>query len=90
MHVRREVRLLLTCYVALLALLVATVAASFADLGHLSALVSVAISVAKAMLIALVFMDLRKEKPLLRVFATVGVLMVVVGLTLSLSDYLTR
>jgi len=75
---------------ALLALLVLTVGAAFLPLGPWQTAAAMLISSAKAFLIVVFFMHLRKANPLLRIFAAAGVFWLGFLFALTLSDYLTR
>jgi cytochrome c oxidase subunit 4 len=61
-----------------------------ADFGALSIVVALAIAVAKALLVALIFMHVRHSKALTQVVVAGGLLWLVILLALTLSDYLTR
>lgn len=90
-HVHHShVKSYLTVYVVLLVLVIATVAAAFTPLGPLAFPVCMAIAVAKAFLIIWIFMHVKDETPLIRVFAFVGFTWFGILLTFLLSDYLTR
>ena len=75
---------------ALLGLLVVTIAASYLNLGPLNTVAAILIAIMKALLIALFFMHLRYSKPLMWIFAGAGVFWLGIMLVLALSDYLTR
>lgn len=76
--------------VALFVLLAATIALAYVDLGHLHTPVAMVISVAKAVLIYLVFMNLRHEKGLVLLAAGAGFFWLLIMVSLTLGDYLTR
>lgn len=76
--------------IALMALLVLTVSASFVELGPFNTVVAMLISVAKAALILLFFMHLRWAQPLLWVFAGAGFFWLGILILLAMSDYSTR
>lgn len=71
-------------------LLLATVGAAFVDLGPMNTALAMLISAAKAGLILLFFMQLKRETPLIRIFACVGFFWLAIMLALTLSDYSTR
>jgi cytochrome c oxidase subunit 4 len=75
---------------ALLAFLALTIAAAYINLGPFNTVVAMSISVAKATLIILFFMQLRYSKPLVWIFAGAGFFWLGIMITLALSDYLTR
>jgi cytochrome c oxidase subunit 4 len=83
-------RVYFAVFAALMALTAVTVWASMADFGALSVVVALAIAVAKALLVALIFMHVRHSRPLTRVVVVGGLLWLVILLALTLSDYLTR
>ena len=77
-------------FLSLMGLLVVTVGANFLPLGPFSVVVAVGIAVLKAALILLFFMEVRYSHPLTWLFATAGLIWVMILLLLSMSDYLTR
>ena len=85
-----RVGMLLMVWVALLALLALTVAATFLPIGGLKPVVNIAIAFAKALLIFWFFMHLREFPGLVRLAAGAAVLTLVIQLLLLSSDYLTR
>jgi cytochrome c oxidase subunit 4 len=56
----------------------------------LNLIVALAISVTKALLVALFFMHIKGSSRLLHLAATVGVIWLLIMLALTLGDYLTR
>ena len=84
-------RTYLIIYVALMVLLMLTVAFSFVDLGrHWNNLIALLIATAKAVLIAWFFMHLGYGPRLTWVFALAGFIWLAIMITLTMSDYLTR
>jgi cytochrome c oxidase subunit 4 len=77
-------------WAVLVALLVATFALAHLRLGNLNAAVSLAIGAAKALLVALVFMKLRRAGALVAIFAVAGLLVLAILFGLSGTDYATR
>jgi cytochrome c oxidase subunit 4 len=77
-------------WLALLALLGATIGASYLFTGASSAVVGLGIALAKSTLIFWFFMQLREEKGLVRIFAVGAVVWLTILLLLSAIDYLTR
>jgi cytochrome c oxidase subunit 4 len=80
---------------ALMALLLLTVAASFVDFDRIlgngwSAGIALSIAVAKGLLIVLFFMHVKYGSRLTWVFAAAGFLWLSILLSLILADYLTR
>lgn len=86
----RGARPLWLSWAALLVLLAATTGLAFVPLGALNLPVSLAIAVAKALVILAVFMELAKASQLTRVFAVAGFFWLGILLGLPAVDYLTR
>lgn len=80
----------LIIYAVLMGLLFLTVGAAKVDLGPLNFAVSMAIAVAKGFLILMIFMHVRYDEPLVRVFASAAFLWLAILITLSLGDYFSR
>lgn len=76
--------------VALLALLIVTVAISYAPLGVLGLVIALGIAVAKSSLVGAYFMHVRYGPPIVRVFAIAGLIWLSLLFWLTLNDYLTR
>ncbi len=88
-------RLYLGVFSALILLTGVTVAVAFFDLGGgrmhlLNAIVAITIAVAKALLVVLYFMHVRYSGRLTWVFVGAGFFWLVILITLTLSDFLTR
>ena len=77
-------------YAALMLLLAATVAASSLLHGANATIASLAIAVAKALLVALVFMHLARRGGVTRLFAAAGLFWLALALGLTMVDYATR
>jgi cytochrome c oxidase subunit IV len=77
-------------FVALLALLFATVAAAYLPMGNLHFPVAMTISAAKAVLIVLFFMHVLYSHRLTMVVCVASLLWLGIMLALTLSDYLSR
>jgi cytochrome c oxidase subunit 4 len=75
---------------ALFVLLAATVGAACLNLGPLNTPVALLISLAKAALILIFFMHLRRQHPLAKLFACAGFFWLGILIVLAMSDYLTR
>ncbi len=75
---------------ALLGLLVLTVGANFVNLGPFNLLIALAISVAKAALIFLLFMEVRYSHPIVWLFASAAFLWLVILLAVIMIDYVSR
>ena len=80
----------LKVFVALMVLLALTVAADFVNLGPFNVLVAMTISVAKAALIVLFFMEVRYSHPIVWLFAGASFLWLLLLLVITMSDYATR
>lgn len=76
--------------IALLVLLALTVGAAYLPLGGGNLLLAMTISIAKALVVLLFFMELIESQNLLRLAACVGVIWLAILLLLLLSDYATR
>lgn len=77
-------------FVALMLLLVATVAIAEVDLGRGNFIASTLIAATKMTLIMLFFMNLRYSKPLSRLVACAGFFWLAILFGLAFSDYITR
>ena len=77
-------------FAALMVLLVLTVAIAEVDLGPLNLAGAMVIAVAKTVLIILFFMHVRYSSRITQIFAGAGFLWLVIMLTFTMSDYLTR
>ncbi|MGF7163326.1 cytochrome c oxidase subunit 4 [Rhodoligotrophos appendicifer] len=86
----KQIRPILLTWAALLGLLAATVGASFVLTGPLSLAAGLVIAAAKAALIYWVFMHLREESGLVRIFAMGAGAWLMILCLLSMSDYVTR
>ena len=77
-------------FLALIVLLIVTVAVAFVSLGPLNVAVALLIATAKAALVALYFMHVRESSRLTWVFAAGGFVWLILLLVLTASDYTTR
>ena len=84
------VRVYLLTWIALMALLAATFTLAHFCLGSFNAAVALAIAAAKAGLVALFFMHLRRASVLLAIFAAGAFLWLAILFGLSGTDYATR
>ena len=75
---------------ALLALTLLTTGIAYVDLGPFNVAVALTIAVIKALLVMLFFMHLKHSSPLVQIFAGAGVFWLLILLTFTLSDYLSR
>jgi cytochrome c oxidase subunit 4 len=88
--VEKPVRLLVLTWLALLALLATTAGCALLRLGWLNTAISLAIALAKALLVAIVFMRLQRAPALLRLAAVAGAVTLALLFGLALTDYTTR
>lgn len=86
----KPIRPLVLTWIALLALLALTAGCALLRLGWLNTAISLAIALAKALLVVIVFMRLKRAPALLRLAAVAGAVTLVLLFGLSLSDYTTR
>ena len=86
----KATRPLVLTWIALMALLATTAGCALLRLGWLNTAISLAIALAKALLVAIVFMRLGRAPALLRLAAVAGVVTLVLLFGLSLTDYVTR
>jgi cytochrome c oxidase subunit IV len=77
-------------YLALLALLAATLAVAYIDLRGLNTVLAIAIASLKAVLVILYFMHIRYSSQLTRLYVIAGFVWLMILLGLILADYLTR
>jgi cytochrome c oxidase subunit IV len=75
---------------ALLFLFLLTVMIAYIDLGPFNLFVALTIAIIKATLVVLYFMHVRFSSKVVWVFATAGLFWLVILLTLTLSDFMTR
>lgn len=78
------------CWAALMLLLAATTASAFVPLGSLNIVVSLVIAVIKALVVLLVFMELRASRGLVRAFAAAGFFWLLIMIVLTGADYWHR
>lgn len=71
-------------------LLALTWAIGYVNLGPFNLVVALAIAITKAMLVVLFFMHIKGSNRLLHLAAVGGVLWLLIMLTLTLSDYISR
>lgn len=75
---------------ALLGLTALTTGVAFIDLGRLNTPVAIAIAIAKASMVALIFMHLRDSSRLTYIVVLAALFWLGIMIVLSMSDYLTR
>lgn len=80
----------LIVWAALMALLVATAAADLVNLGPFNTVIAITIAFLKAILILLYFMHVRTSSKLTWVLAVAGFLWLLILISGTASDYLTR
>ena len=85
-----SLRVYIGTWAALMALFALTLASSFVPLHGFNASVNVLIAIAKATLVALIFMKLRAGTALVRLVALAGIAWLLILLGLSLTDFLSR
>ena len=83
-------RSLYTIFAALMVLTLTTVGVSYLDLGRWNVAVALLIAFTKASLVTLIFMDVRRSVPLVRLTVMSGLVWLFILLLLAFSDYLTR
>jgi cytochrome c oxidase subunit 4 len=83
-------RTYLVVYIALLLLLVITVAVSYVDLGAFGIVAAFVIAAVKALVIVIYFMHLRHSGRLTWIFAGAGLVWLAILFGLTLNDYVTR
>jgi cytochrome c oxidase subunit IV len=75
---------------ALMILLAVTWSTGYINLGMFNVIVALAIALIKALLVVLFFMHIKGSSRLLHLAAGTGLLWLLIMLSLTLSDYLTR
>lgn len=83
-------RTIWTCWAALMVLLALTTALAFVPLGRAQLGVSLAIACTKALLVLLLFMELKASSGLVRVFAGAGFFWLLIMIVLTSADYTHR
>ena len=77
-------------WVALMLLLLLTLALAYVPMGKISPATGVAIAAIKAGLVLLLFMELKEAKPLIRLAALCGIVFLATLFLLTLADVLSR
>ncbi len=77
-------------WIGLMMFLALTFGSSYIPMGPWNTVINMGISCAKAVLIALFFMHLRRPGTLVRVFAVVGLIWLSLLFGISVADYATR
>ncbi len=83
-------RAYIVTWLALLALLALTTASAFVPLRGFNVVVNLGIALAKAALVVIVFMHLRRGTPMIRIVALAGVMWLCFLVVLSLTDFAAR
>ena len=78
------------CWLALMLLLGLTTALAFVPLGSANLFVSLGIAVAKALLVLIVFMELKGSSSLIRAAAAAGFFWLAIMIALTSADYTHR
>jgi cytochrome c oxidase subunit 4 len=81
---------LFAVFAALMVLTVATVLVSRVNLGYLNLPVAMAVAVTKALLVILIFMEVKYSPRLVQVTAAVGFLFLGIMILYTMTDYLSR
>jgi cytochrome c oxidase subunit IV len=89
-HAHPTPKLYLVIFLLLAFFTCATWAIAFVDLGILNPIVALAIAVTKAVLVILFFMHVRYSDNLTMITVAAGFFWLMILITLSLSDYLSR
>ena len=71
-------------------LLAATWATAYVDLGPFNLIVALGVAISKAIVIAMFFMHIKGSSRLLHLAAIAGVIWLIILISLTLSDYMTR
>ncbi|HJP69495.1 MAG TPA: cytochrome C oxidase subunit IV family protein [Sphingomicrobium sp.] len=83
-------RTVFKCWAALMGLLALTTGLAFVPLGTANLFVSLAIAITKALLVLLVFMELKASTGMVRVFACAGFFWLLILIGLTSADYTHR
>lgn len=83
-------RTVLRCWIALMLLLALTTGLAFAPLGGATLAVSLTIAAIKALLVLIIFMELRGGSSLVRTFAAAGFFWLMIMIALTAADYTHR
>ena len=78
------------CWAALIILLALTTGLAFVPLGVAQLGISLAIATTKALLVLLLFMELKASSGLVRVFAAAGFFWLLIMISLTSADYIHR
>ena len=78
------------CWLALMALLALTTALAFVPLGSANLFISLGVAAAKALLVLVLFMELRAGSSLIRAAAAAGFFWLAIMIALTTADYTHR
>ena len=81
---------ILRCWLALMVLLALTTALAFVPLGPANLFISLGIAAAKALLVLIVFMELKAGSSLIRAAAAAGFFWLAIMIALTTADYTHR
>jgi cytochrome c oxidase subunit 4 len=81
---------ILRCWLALMVLLALTTALAFVPLGSANLFISLGIAAAKALLVLIVFMELKAGSSLIRAAAAAGFFWLAIMIALTTADYTHR
>ncbi len=85
-----QVRTYVTVWAILISLTALTTGIAYVDLGPFNTPIAISIAVAKMLLVALYFMNVRYSGRMVQVAAAAGICWLLILFALTLSDYLTR
>lgn len=85
-----SVRMYIVVWAVLLALLALTFGSAYVPLGRANAAINIVIAIVKAGLVAAFFMHLRTGRVMNRLAGAAALLVLMILLALTLTDYLTR
>ena len=83
-------KIYVSVFLALMVFTVLTVVVAYFDLGRANVFIALTIAVIKATLVVLFFMHVRWSSRLTMVFVVTGLFWLMIMVSLTLSDYLTR
>jgi len=81
---------ILRCWLALLLLLALTTGLAFVPLGTANLFISLGIALAKALLVLILFMEIKAGSSLVRAFAAAGFFWLMIMIVLTTADYTHR
>ena len=84
------IRTYILIFLALMVGTALTVGVAFIDLGRMNTVVALAIAICKMLLVILFFMHVRHSSQLTKIVVASGFLWLVILISISISDYLTR